>query len=132
SGRPMHLIATDGGLLPAPLALQSLSLATGERAEILITPTGNDRLLARTVDNSPMMGHMGRRDDDGAAFTVLPIAVDESSRARIERIPDSLGAAEPSRSPPQAQSWEVTLDMGMGMGGGMRGSMGMGGMGGMM
>lgn len=34
--RPMHLVATDGGFLPAPIALDTLRLAPGERAEILV------------------------------------------------------------------------------------------------
>ena len=34
--RPMHLVATGGGFLPAPIALDSLSLAPGERAEVLV------------------------------------------------------------------------------------------------
>ena len=34
--RPMRLIATDGGFLAEPLELNSLRLAPGERAEILV------------------------------------------------------------------------------------------------
>lgn len=34
--RPFHLIANDGGLLPAPISVQQLNLAPGERREILI------------------------------------------------------------------------------------------------
>lgn len=35
-GRPMQIIASDQGLLPAPLAATQMSLAPGERREILI------------------------------------------------------------------------------------------------
>lgn len=35
-GRPMHVIAGDQGLLPAPASVQQLSLAPGERREILV------------------------------------------------------------------------------------------------
>ncbi|PHM61968.1 cell division protein FtsP [Xenorhabdus ishibashii] len=35
-GRPFYMIATDQGLLPAPVAVQLLSLAPGERREVLI------------------------------------------------------------------------------------------------
>ncbi|AKJ43148.1 cell division protein FtsP [Pragia fontium] len=34
--RPFHLIANDGGLLPAPISLPLLNLAPGERREVLI------------------------------------------------------------------------------------------------
>ena len=33
---PMHLIATDGGLIEKPVALEELLLAPGERAEVLV------------------------------------------------------------------------------------------------
>ena len=36
-GRPLTLVATDGGLLPAPVALGRLPLAPGERAEVVAT-----------------------------------------------------------------------------------------------
>ncbi|OTA17603.1 cell division protein FtsP [Xenorhabdus vietnamensis] len=35
-GRPFYMIGTDQGLLPAPVAVQLLSLAPGERREVLI------------------------------------------------------------------------------------------------
>ncbi|OTA19875.1 cell division protein FtsP [Xenorhabdus beddingii] len=35
-GRPFSMIGTDQGLLPAPVAVQQLSLAPGERREVLI------------------------------------------------------------------------------------------------
>lgn len=35
-GRPMHVIASDLGFLPAPMAVNQMSLAPGERREVLI------------------------------------------------------------------------------------------------
>lgn len=35
-GRPLHLIASDLGFMPAPIALNQISLAPGERREVLI------------------------------------------------------------------------------------------------
>lgn len=40
--RTFQLIATDGGLLPAPVALTRLRLAPAERAEILVSFTGEE------------------------------------------------------------------------------------------
>lgn len=36
---PLHLIATDGGLVERPVALRELLLAPGERAEVLVRPS---------------------------------------------------------------------------------------------
>ncbi|PKH25356.1 cell division protein FtsP [Enterobacterales bacterium CwR94] len=42
-GRPFNVIASDQGFLPAPVAVQQLSLAPGERREILVDMSqGND------------------------------------------------------------------------------------------
>jgi len=39
-GRTFYLIATDGGLLDAPVPLTRLLLSAGERVEILVNCTG--------------------------------------------------------------------------------------------
>lgn len=39
-GRPFEWIASESGLLEAPVELRSLSLAPGERAEIAFAPAG--------------------------------------------------------------------------------------------
>ncbi|MCB0351786.1 MAG: multicopper oxidase domain-containing protein, partial [Bdellovibrionales bacterium] len=134
SGRPMHLIATDSGMLPNPLELSSVRLATGERAEILIdlARVQDDTLIAHTVANSPMMGGMmgGRASPAvrGQAITVLPMVVDASRKARQSRLPVDLGGSTPPTDTGDAQRDEFTLEMGM-MGGMGRGMMGRGGMG---
>jgi FtsP/CotA-like multicopper oxidase with cupredoxin domain len=61
---PFHLIATDGGALAAPLELQELLLAPGERAEVLVRADrgeGSYRLLNLPYDRGGMgrMGGMG-------------------------------------------------------------------------
>ncbi|MEL4012865.1 cell division protein FtsP [Dryocola clanedunensis] len=38
-GRPMHVISSDQGFLPAPVSVKQLSLAPGERREILVDMT---------------------------------------------------------------------------------------------
>ncbi|WP_263064364.1 cell division protein FtsP [Dickeya dadantii] len=45
-GRPLHLIANDQGFLPAPMALNQMSLAPGERREVLVDMSqGNEATL---------------------------------------------------------------------------------------
>jgi FtsP/CotA-like multicopper oxidase with cupredoxin domain len=46
-GLPLNLIATDGGRLDAPIEVNGLVLAPGERAEVLVIPTSEP--AARTV-----------------------------------------------------------------------------------
>jgi FtsP/CotA-like multicopper oxidase with cupredoxin domain len=60
-GAPMTLIGSDGGLLPAPLAVRSVDLATGERADLLLDLSRRkvgDRLELRSLafESSATMG----------------------------------------------------------------------------
>lgn len=64
-GHSLHLIATDGGALEAPVELRELLLVPGERAEVLVqasTAGGRFRLLNLPYNRGGMgMGHgMGR------------------------------------------------------------------------
>ncbi|MEA5475765.1 multicopper oxidase family protein [Synechococcus sp. CCY9201] len=59
-GHPFHLIATDGGAIPAPIELQELLLAPGERADVLVQANrspGRYRLQALPYDR--LAGGMG-------------------------------------------------------------------------
>ncbi|MFG2695867.1 multicopper oxidase family protein [Kitasatospora sp. NPDC048407] len=48
--RRFHQIATDGGLLPAPLETGTLALTPGERAEIVVRFSPGDNVVLRTLD----------------------------------------------------------------------------------
>lgn len=105
--RPMHLIATDVGFLPEPVALQALSLAPGERAEILV----NFAEGAPTVLMS----------DPGQAFGVLPFISDDTLTPRITKLPAKLDGEQDVILGPEVRTRRLSLDMGMGgmmMGGG--------------
>lgn len=55
--RPIRLIATDAGLLPAPVELAGLVLSPGERAEILVDFTdGATRLMTAPDDHEHRVG----------------------------------------------------------------------------
>ena len=58
--RTFHQIASDGGLLPAPISMTELSLAPAERAEILVDFGSAEkvRLLSGPDLNDPMGGGM--------------------------------------------------------------------------
>jgi FtsP/CotA-like multicopper oxidase with cupredoxin domain len=150
-GRAMHQIASDGGLLPRPVQLRGLTLAPGERAELLVDfgDGGSARLLSEPDRNSPMGGMMGGMGGgrggmggmmggavqpeavaaDGA-FEVMRFAADPKRAAAVRVLPSQLAAAAPLPAfgePVRRRRFELDSHGGM-MGGGM-GRGGMGGMG---
>lgn len=121
-GRPMHLIASDNGLLDKPVEITQLALATGERAEVLVdfSSGGGTSLVSASNPNQGMMGGMmGNRSQTQGSFTVLPIEVDNTLPARITRLPDALGGSLAQLTQADlagATRRTITLDMQMGMG----------------
>ncbi len=61
--RTFHWIASEGGLLEEPVQMRSLTLAPGERAEILVDFSDGRRVALRTAQdtNLPMMMGPGSR-----------------------------------------------------------------------
>jgi FtsP/CotA-like multicopper oxidase with cupredoxin domain len=105
--RPMHLVATDGGFLPAPVEIDTLRLAPGERAEILVDFSGG------TV---PVL-----MSDPGQAYGVVQFEIDPTLAKRITGLPDQFDSAPEDLSGSEVATRQVSLDMGMGgmmMGGG--------------
>ena len=98
--RPMHLVATDGGFLPAPVALETLRLAPGERAEVLVDFSGG---------NAPVL-----MSDPGQAYGVLQFATDSTLATRITRLPEQLDGAPEDLRGTEVATRQVSLDMGMG------------------
>lgn len=136
-GRTFHQVGSDGGLLARPVAMRSIQLAPGERAEILVDfSNGRDvRLMSGEDTNSPMGGMMGggrQAAADFRPFEVMRFTVDGDLKAAVNSIPDRIAGApaEPDWGKPR-RTREFSLDMGMGMGMGrgmMGGRMGMGGL----
>jgi suppressor of ftsI len=46
--RGMHLVGTDGGLLPAPAEIHRVMLSPGERAEVVVTMTPGENVTLRS------------------------------------------------------------------------------------
>lgn len=131
SGREIHLVATDGGLLDAPVALQELPLSPGERAEVLVDfgSGGDDRLMSADNPNlggmmGMMGGMMGNRSGLGDPFTVLAFGIAPGIKPRITSLANSLGATLPALDAAKARVRRFSLEMPM-MGPG-RGMMGRG------
>jgi blue copper oxidase len=139
-GRPMHLIGTDSGMLPQPLALERLRLAPAERAEVLVDfSSGRPAILASGPDRNNggagmmalMSGiHDGRSAMAGGSFPILAFQPDPGMPKNITAMPSAVGenATRPGHAPVASRS--LTLDMMTGKAGGMMGGNGMmGGMG---
>lgn len=130
AGRPLHLVATDTGFLDRPMALETLRLAPGERAEVLMDftdgtgdvlvsgPNPAIGMMGGMMSRGMMGGMMGGRGmmgrAEGAGFEILPIEVDRRRAARTERIPESLGGAMPDLDIRNARIRDIALETSMG------------------
>ncbi len=104
-GRSFYVIGTDGGLLPAPVAVTRLLMAPGERYEVLLDLRGDavgSRLLMQSfngADAGLRFGYAGLEDaEDGEfgsllnnrTFTVLQIAVAAARAEGVNTVPTAL------------------------------------------
>ncbi|MBO9422990.1 multicopper oxidase domain-containing protein [Labrenzia sp. R4_2] len=119
-GRPMHLIATDGGYIPEPIELDSLTLSPGERAEVLIDfSDGNPiTIYSRDDPNQGPAGMMGRVRGlydtlFASSFPILSIPVDDRIPARVTKIPDALDGNSIAQERESGRTRSLTLNMGM-------------------
>ncbi|QEO15807.1 multicopper oxidase domain-containing protein [Agromyces intestinalis] len=75
-GRPVELIATDGGLLEASVALDRVVLSPGERAEVLLRPTPGERVVLRSELTAEAVGSnrvIAATNGDADSFDVLEV-----------------------------------------------------------
>lgn len=82
---PFHLIATDGGLLPAPVEVTSAMLAPGQRLEILVAfdshPTGSSVVLKSL--SFPGSGGMTMGARQGTEMDLLRFCVDRATTGTV-------------------------------------------------
>ena len=137
--RMFHWIASEGGLLEAPVELRTLSLAPGERAELLVDFSNGRAAMLMTgpdANASMMMGGMGRLREglvgvlssgSQAVLAFQPGPGNDSASP----LPSRLAERRRADASQAARRRRFVLNMGMGgmMGGGMGGMKG-GGMGG--
>ncbi len=122
-GRPMHMIATDGGYLSNPVAIQQLRLSPGERVEVLVDfGNGGSTSLKSAEDanlgSGGMMGRMSRMTDAfwDRSFVVLPFSVDDRLKSPIDRVPDQIDSTVPALEGKGVKQRRISLDMAMGPG----------------
>lgn len=128
-GRAFHWIASEGGLLEKPVELRSLTLAPGERTEILVDLSDGRSVVLKTLPdtNFPMMlGPMGgvqnfATEMFGAGNEIVlrfePTASDRKSGVVLSR----LIARKRMDASQVTKRRQFVLTMGMGMGGMMGG-----------
>ncbi len=135
-GRTFQVIASDGGYLSKPLAMTALTIAPGERFEILVDFSDGASVELRTAEDqraTMRMGPgMGRGMMNGMARSVagalMRFDVDARLPAPVKSVPhDLVTLPEPAASKPIVRR-QISLDMGPGMMGGMQGRGGRPGM----
>jgi FtsP/CotA-like multicopper oxidase with cupredoxin domain len=136
-GRAFHVIASDGGYLPAPVAMKALTIAPSERFEILVDFSDGKAVLFETAADDRMMrrmggGMMGRmmgRMIGSGAGTLMRFEIDPSKPAVAKTVPEALITLAAPDQGRAIRRRRVSLDMGPAMmrGMGMDGGMGMGG-----
>jgi FtsP/CotA-like multicopper oxidase with cupredoxin domain len=101
-GRPFELIATDDGLLEAPVGLERLPLSPGERAEIVVGLDPGERAVLRS--HAPDLGTNfwdGRFAGGDDSFDLLELRAAATLEASPP-LPARLAPAEPPEVAPGA------------------------------
>ncbi|MBI1817616.1 MAG: multicopper oxidase family protein [Deltaproteobacteria bacterium] len=118
-GHDLHLIATDGGLLAAPVAVPELLLAPGERSEVLVQlqGVGEFRLLNLPYDRgTAMMGGMHRNAGRGTLATTQTLLTISSSGVARPTLPRRLCVVEALAPGAASVRRRLVLSEGMMMG----------------
>ncbi len=106
-GRTFELVGTDGGLLPAPLTTDHVTLSPAERAEVVVSVRSGERAVLRS--NPPELGTPLDRFYGGAdAFDVLELRAATSLRPSPP-VPDHLVDVPRLRPDPAAERRLVRL-----------------------
>lgn len=136
--RTFHVVASDGGYLPAPVAMTALTIAPGERFEALVNfADGKSVQLLTAADTrgmigmgmGPAMGSMMQGVSGGDAGVLMRFDVDSSLPAPVKSVPSTLVALPQPALGSSMSRRQISLDMGPAMMGRGRGGMGRIGMG---
>ena len=115
---PLYLIATDGGAIAAPIELSDITLAPGERAELLVKgdrPPGEYRLLNKPFN--PAQSVMMQTQTSSRSETVATLVYD--GKTDDVSLPQQLVEVEPLPAPQTTRQFVLNHGMGGMMGGGM-------------
>lgn len=110
--RPFHQIATDGGLLAAPVEMTHLKLAPGERAEIVVDISGGAPVQLVSVARNVSMSGMASMQNPEFTFMEIRAA---DTLTQSAALPASLIALPAISAQDATNSRNFLLEMGMGM-----------------
>lgn len=119
-GRQFHWIASEGGLLERPVALRAISLAPGERIEILVDFSDGKAVALQTApdDNAPMMMGMFRRFRDAVSSVLgterhLMVRFEPQSKGAAQVVPERLVSQQRLDRSSVTRRRQFVLNMGM-------------------
>jgi FtsP/CotA-like multicopper oxidase with cupredoxin domain len=119
SGDSMIQIATDGGLLPTPIACQRIPLGMAERVEVIIDfsrhPVGTDIVLQNldtrgatgSISGEIMQFHVARVERDGRAIPARLAESEALDRSAAVRTRQFVFSVRPSFDPLPSPSWRI-------------------------
>ncbi|MDR3372965.1 MAG: multicopper oxidase domain-containing protein [Ancalomicrobiaceae bacterium] len=113
--RSFHLIATDGGYLAEPAEIDTLVLAPGERAEIVVDFADGSCSMMSTPDDHDLRlaGRVQRLTDKlDKPFRVTAFEAEKDSRPRAD-VPDRLPSPAEPAAAPNAVHRRFVLDVGL-------------------
>ena len=117
-GRSFAQVASDGGLLAAPVSRETLTLAPAERAEIVVDLSQDTqalRLVSADDNNAPMGGMMGGMmggGSGGGTFDVMTLQPQSDLQATTTQLPSRLPAVEMDLGAP-VRTRDFRLNMNM-------------------
>jgi len=111
-GQKLLLLGVDGGLLEAPREVEELLLVPGERADVLVTPTGAPGSALDLVSLPYERGHM-----TGMLPTANVMRIQYSPEAALtpEPVPVSLRSIPAHPEAVRTRSFKLTEEMASGM-----------------
>lgn len=106
-GRAVELVATDGGLLPSPVAVDRVPLSPGERAEVVVRLEPGEDVVLRSLPQDrgvgwPVRGMSGAGD----SFDVLQLRAADDLRPG-PALPEVLAAGPQPAEPTATRAFEL-------------------------
>jgi suppressor of ftsI len=111
-GRPVELIATDGGLLESSVELDRVLLSPGERAEALVRVEPGERLVLRseaTAESAGMIDSIAAMNGGTDSFDVLELRAADRLDA-VPDVPERLATLPPVDEAQAVTTRSFTLD----------------------
>jgi cuproxidase len=111
--RNFHVIASDGGFLPAPVSVTQLMISPAERYEVLVD-FADGKAVALETGPDEEMGAFGRVAPDGSADYVAVMQFEPTSTAPlVKRVPNRLIEPETANAASAVQRRQFVLNSGL-------------------